>query len=141
MKKILIVEDNELNLKLFHDLLVIKNFEIIVSRDGVDITNLVLKEKPNLIIMDIYLNQLLGTDLIKELKSNTLTKSTPIIVITAFAMYKEKKEILKSGCDLYLSKPVFIDHFYQAINQFINLKQHIKHTKKITHDSKYTSSR
>ena len=74
MKKVLIVEDNELNLKLFHDLLVIKKCEVIVSKDGIGINELVLKEKPSLILMDIQINGISGIDLIESLKQNEATK-------------------------------------------------------------------
>ena len=120
MKKVLIVEDNELNLKLFRDLLLIKNYNIAISRNGLDIINVVLQEEPNLIIMDIYLNEILGTDLIRELKANQNTKNIPIIAITACALSKDKSEILESGCDMYMSKPVSIDNFFKAVDKFIN---------------------
>ncbi|MDC0864978.1 response regulator [Rickettsiaceae bacterium] len=121
MKKVLIVEDNSLNLKLFHDLLVAKKCEVVVSKDGVGITNIVLKELPDVILMDIQLNGLSGIDLIKELKSNVATNHIPIIAITAFAMKHDEATISSSGCDLYLSKPVSIDLFYKSIDKFIDL--------------------
>ncbi|MFK8040490.1 MAG: response regulator [Rickettsiaceae bacterium] len=118
MPKILIVEDNELNLKLFYDLLTIKKFSILISRNGLDVIEIVKQEKPNVILMDIQLNsQVSGTDLIKELKGSSDTASIPIIVITAFAMKQEEEMLLKSGCDLYLSKPVSIYSFFNAIDK------------------------
>ena len=74
MNKVLVVEDNELNLKLFYDLLIIKNCEVLVSKDGVGVINLSLKEKPDLILMDIQLNGISGLDLIKTLTTRTVTK-------------------------------------------------------------------
>lgn len=121
VKKALIVEDNSLNLKLFHDLLIARNYEVITSKDGIGITNIALKELPDVILMDIQLNGLSGIDLIKELKSNVATNHIPIIAITAFAMKQDEATISDSGCDLYLSKPVSIDRFYKAIDQFINI--------------------
>lgn len=117
--KILIVEDNDLNLKLFYDLLTIQNYEVISCKEGVGILEKVIEEKPNLILMDIQLNGISGIDIIKELKSNKLTHSIPIIAITAFAMKHDEAKIIQSGCDLYLSKPVSIDKFFEAVDRFI----------------------
>lgn len=120
MSKVLIVEDNELNLKLFRDLLLIQEHKVIISKDGINVTNLVLKETPDLILMDIQINGISGIDLIKTLKENPDTKHIPIIAITAFAMHYDEIEISKSGCDMYLPKPVSIDNFFKAVDSFIN---------------------
>lgn len=119
MSKVLIVEDNELNLKLFHDLLMIQKHDVVISKNGLDIMNITTAEKPDLILMDIQLNGVSGIDLIKELKKSTSTKHIPIIAITAFAMKNDETRISKSGCDMYISKPVSIDDFFKAVNQFI----------------------
>ncbi len=121
MDKVLIVEDNALNLKLFRDLLTTRKCEVITSRDGVGVSEIVLKEKPNLILMDIQLNGISGIDLIIDLKQNPETKHIPIIAITAFAMKSDAAKIIESGCDMYLPKPVSIQHFFDAVGQFINL--------------------
>jgi two-component system cell cycle response regulator DivK len=70
--------------------------------------------------MDIQLNGVSGIDIIKELKSNPSTSLIPIIAITAFAMKNDEARILESGCDMYLSKPVSIDVFFDTVNKFIN---------------------
>lgn len=122
MDKVLIVEDNELNLKLFQDLLLTQNLEIIASRDGQGVTKIAERERPKLILMDIQLNGLSGIDLIKELKNNQKTKDIPIISVTAFAMKNDEARVTASGCDLYLSKPVSIDSFFKAVNKFLKIK-------------------
>lgn len=119
MGKVLIVEDNELNLKLFHDLLLIQNHEVIMSRDGLNVLEIVTKQRPDLILMDIQLNGISGMDLIRDLKQNLETKKIPIIAITAFAMKKDEIKISESGCDFYISKPVSIDNFFSAVKRFI----------------------
>ena len=119
MAKVLIVEDNDLNIKLFHDLLTIQKHEVITSKDGKEIINIVIKEKPDLILMDIQLGGIFGTDLIVVLKNNPKTNHVPIIAITALAMKYDEPRIIKSGCDMYLPKPVSIDHFFKAIQKFI----------------------
>lgn len=119
MGKVLIVEDNELNLKLFCDLLVIKNHEILVSRDGIGVVKMALDLSPDLILMDIQLSDISGADLISDLKRNPRTKKIPIIAITAFAMRNDEVKILETGCDLYMSKPVSIDNFFLSIEKFM----------------------
>jgi two-component system cell cycle response regulator DivK len=121
MGKVLIVEDNDLNLKLFHDLLTFNSHEVLMSKDGIGVRELVLKERPDLILMDIQLNGVSGIDLITELKKSSDTKNIPIVAITAFAMKNDEAKILSSGCDMYLSKPVSIDNFFQVVNKFIKL--------------------
>lgn len=121
MSKVLIVEDNDLNLKLFCDLLKVKECEVIISKNGIDVENIVLAEVPDLILMDIQLGGgVSGVDLIRDLKSNIDTKHIPIIAVTAFAMKTDEERILESGCDMYLSKPVSIETFFQAIDKFLN---------------------
>mgnify|MGYP003348524892 CR=1 FL=1 len=120
MAKVLVVEDNELNLKLFCDLLMLKRHEVIVSKDGFNIVNIAIEQLPELVLMDIQLADISGIDLIKALKNNPQTRIIPIIVITAFAMKNEVIRISESGCDLYLSKPVSIDNFFFSIEKFIS---------------------
>lgn len=121
MSKVLIVEDNDLNLKLFYDLLKVKQCEVIISKNGVDVENIVLEEVPDLILMDIQLSKgISGIDLIKDLKKNASTKHIPIIAVTAFAMKTDEERIIASGCDMYLSKPVSIEIFFHAIDKFLN---------------------
>jgi len=119
MGRVLIVEDNELNLKLFCDLLIIQNHEVIMSRDGLNIIEIVTKQKPDLILMDIQLNGVSGMDLIRSLKKNLETKKIPIIAVTAFAMKNDEAKISESGCDFYISKPVSVDHFFSTVKRFI----------------------
>lgn len=124
MSKVLIVEDNELNLKLFYDLLTIKKCEIIVSQDGLDVVKTVCLEMPDLILMDIQLNSVVsGMELIQDLKKNEKTKHIPIIAITAFAMKADETRISQSGCNMYLSKPVSINNFFKAIDFFLQPTQ------------------
>lgn len=126
MSKVLVVEDNDLNLKLFHDLLAFNSHDIIMSRDGANIVELVESQMPDLILMDIQLNGVSGIDLIKEIKKNPAISQIPIIAITAFAMKNDEAKILASGCDMYLSKPVSIDNFFSSIEKFIPNPQNNK---------------
>lgn len=119
MNKILIVEDNELNMKLFRDLLSMHRCEIITSSKGSGVIELVVTHKPQLILMDIQLGDISGIDLIQQLKSDPETSYIPIISITAFAMKQDEVRITQCGCDLYLSKPVAIDSFFAAVRKFL----------------------
>lgn len=120
MSTILVVEDNVLNLKLLYDLLLIKNHNILCCKEGGAVESIVHKEKPDLILMDIQLQDAVsGIDVITSLKNNPDTKHIPIIVITAFAMKHDEANITKSGCDLYLSKPVSIDRFFEAVERYV----------------------
>jgi two-component system cell cycle response regulator DivK len=120
MGKVLVVEDNDLNMKLFHDLLTIQGHEIIISTDGINVKEIVIREKPNLILLDIQLNGISGIDIMQSLKGDKQTRHIPIIAITAFAMKQDEVRITNAGCDLYLTKPVSIDNFYQSVTMFID---------------------
>ena len=120
--KILVVEDNDLNRKLFHDLLTIKSFKVIESKEGYDVMDIALRERPSLILMDIQLCGISGIDLIKALKTHDATKYIPIIAVTAFAMQQDELKIMESGCDMYLSKPVMINDFFNAIAKYVNIE-------------------
>lgn len=121
MGRVLIVEDNELNMKLFHDLLTIQNHQVSTSRDGLGVVKIATDEQPDLILMDIQLNGISGIDLIKSLKEDPATRHIPIIAITAFAMQQDEIRISGSGCDMYLAKPVSIDNFFKAIEKFLKI--------------------
>jgi two-component system cell cycle response regulator DivK len=120
MGKVLVVEDNDLNMELFHDLLTIQGHEIIISTDGINVKEIVIREKPNLILLDIQLNGISGIDIMQSLKGDKQTRHIPIIAITAFAMKQDEVRITNAGCDLYLTKPVSIDNFYQSVTMFID---------------------
>lgn len=122
MAKILVVEDNLLNLKLLKDLLTIKKHDVIVSTDGVNIVNIAAQHKPAVILMDIQLGTLSGIDLIAALKRDVRTKEVPIIAVTAFAMKSDAAKILAAGCDKYLPKPLVIDEFYNILEYYITKK-------------------
>ncbi len=118
-KKVLIVEDNELNLKLFNDLLDANGYLTIETRKGDEALDLAIKEKPDLIIMDIQLPNISGIDVIKSIKKNNELKNIPIIAVTAFAMQDDEQKILNAGCEGYLAKPISIESFVQTIKKFL----------------------
>jgi len=118
-KKVLIVEDNELNLKLFKDILEAHQFETIETRDGKGVLELAAKTKPDLIIMDIQLPHISGIDVIKDLKAQQDLKHIPIIAVTAFALQGDKEKILAAGCESYIAKPIEIEPFVEEIQKYL----------------------
>lgn len=119
MPRVLVVEDNDLNMKLFHDLLTIKHYDVITSRKGHDAFEIAKAEHPDLILMDIQLHGISGLDIIRALKGESETSKIPIIAVTAFAMKHDEVKIMQSGCDMYLSKPVSINQFFDAVSKYL----------------------
>src|SRR5262244_3298982 len=119
-KTILVVEDNELNMKLFHDLLASRGLIIVQTGDGVDALKLARQHKPDLIIMDIQLPGVSGLEVTKWIKEDDALKAIPIIAVTAFAMTADNERIRKGGCDAYLSKPMSVVDFFKTIEQFLS---------------------
>lgn len=118
-KKILIVEDNDLNLKLFRDLLGANGFETYETKEGIEAISLTRNVMPDLIIMDIQLPEISGLDITKKIKADGMIKHIPIIAVTAFAMKDDEEKILAAGCEAYLSKPIAIDVFLNTIRRFL----------------------
>jgi two-component system cell cycle response regulator DivK len=118
-RSVLIVEDNELNMKLFHDLLHAHGYETLQTRNGIDAIALARKHKPDLIIMDIQLPEVSGLDVTKWLKEDDNLRHIPIIAVTAFAMKGDEERIREGGCEAYISKPISVALFLETIRQFI----------------------
>ena len=122
-KKILVVEDDDLNMRLIVDLLEARGFETFQSKDGCKFIELARLTRPDLIIMDIMLPDITGFELIKSLKADEYLNSTPVLVVTALALSREKKIIEESGCDEYISKPISILHFINTVTHLVNEPQ------------------
>lgn len=118
-KKIAIIEDNDLNLKLFKDLLEANSFNVVYTQDGKQALDLISQERPDLVLMDIQLSHISGLDIIKQIKSIEELNNIPIIAVTAFAMREDKEKILESGCQAYISKPISIGPFIETIKKFV----------------------
>jgi two-component system cell cycle response regulator DivK len=118
-KRILIVEDNELNLKLFRDLLSANGYDTLETKDGVEAVSLTRNMQPDLILMDIQLPEISGLDITQKIKADPELKHIPIIAVTAFAMKDDEEKILAAGCEAYISKPISIEHFLTTIKQFL----------------------
>ncbi len=120
-KIILIVEDDEMNMKLFNDLLQAHGFDILQSRDGMDIMQLAREHRPDLILMDIQLPQVSGMEHTKMLKADGDLKNIPVVALTAFAMKGDEEKILEAGCDGYISKPISVSNFLDEVKKFLTM--------------------
>jgi len=119
-KRILIVEDNDLNLKLFRDLLGANGYETVETKEGLEAITLTRNLKPDLILMDIQLPEISGLDVTKKIKADEEIKHIPVVAVTAFAMKDDEEKILRAGCEAYISKPISIDHFLSTVKKFLN---------------------
>ena len=118
-KRVMVVEDNELNMKLFNDLLEANGYEVIQTRDGLSALELARKHKPDLILMDIQLPEISGLEITKMLKSDAELKSIPVIAVTAFAMKGDEEKIREGGCEGYIAKPISVANFLQTVARFL----------------------
>ncbi|RCL00982.1 MAG: Response regulator receiver [Candidatus Tokpelaia sp. JSC188] len=118
-KKVMIVEDNELNVKLFRDLVEVNGYETILMRGGLNVLEHARKHKPDLILMDIQLPEISGLDVTKQLKADKELCLIPVIAITAFAMKGEEERIRRGGCEDYISKPISVPYFISVIRRFL----------------------
>lgn len=118
-KTVMIVEDNELNMRLFRDLLTAFGYRTVETRDGLAALDLAKTEKPDLILMDIQLPHVSGLDVTRWMKADDETSAIPIIAVTAFAMRGDEERIREGGCQGYLSKPITVATFMGKIREFI----------------------
>ena len=119
-KTVMIVEDNELNMKLFNDLLEANGYHIIQTRDGLEALKLARLHKPDLILMDIQLPEVSGLEVTKWIKEDDDLKSIPIIAVTAFAMKGDEEKIREGGCEAYIAKPISVANFLQTVQCFLS---------------------
>ncbi|WP_135209889.1 response regulator [Vitreimonas flagellata] len=118
-KTVLIVEDSELNMRLFNDLLEAFGYRTVKTKDGRQALPLAREHKPDLIIMDIQLPEISGLEITDRLKKDETLKHIPVVAVTAFAMRGDEQKILAAGCDAYLSKPISVTTFLETIRKFI----------------------
>ena len=122
VKRVLIVEDNELNMKLFNDLLEAHGYATIQTRNGVEAVELARMHKPDLILMDIQLPEVSGLQVTAWLKDDDELKHIPVIAVTAFAMKGDEEKIRQGGCEAYLSKPISVSKFVETVRNYLDDK-------------------
>ncbi|WP_138379681.1 response regulator [Luteithermobacter gelatinilyticus] len=118
-KKILVVEDNELNMKLFCDLLEAHGYETIQTQEGMKALELARTENPDLILMDIQLPEVSGLEVTKWIKEDDELNAIPVIAVTAFAMKGDEEKIRDGGCEAYIAKPISVSQFIETVKKFV----------------------
>lgn len=115
-KKIMIVEDNELNMKLFTDILEAHGYQTLQVRRGSEAVPTSRQHQPDLILLDIQLPEVSGFEVTRDLKQDPSLQHIPIVAVTAFAMRADEERIRASGCEGYLSKPISVNHFLETVS-------------------------
>ena len=118
-KTVLIVEDNELNMKLFRDLLDAHGIATIETRNGMEVMDIAREKKPDLILMDIQLPEISGLEVTKWLKDDEELNHIPVIAVTAFAMKGDEERIRQGGCEAYISKPISVGKFLETVRAYV----------------------
>ena len=118
-KTVLIVEDNELNMKLFNDILEASGYRTLQTRNGFEAIDLARAHRPDLILMDIQLPEVSGLDVTRWIKEDDELKSIPIIAVTAFAMKVDEERIRAGGCEAYISKPISVTKFLETVRHYL----------------------
>ncbi|MBL4740420.1 MAG: response regulator [Sneathiella sp.] len=119
-KTVLIVEDNELNMKLFHDLLEAHGYATLQTKDGMQALSMAREHKPDLILMDIQLPEVSGLEVTKWIKEDENLKSIPVVAVTAFAMKGDEEKIREGGCEAYVAKPISVENFIKTVSSFLD---------------------
>lgn len=119
-KTVLIVEDNELNMKLFHDLLEAQGYDTLQTKDGREALQLAREHHPDLVLMDIQLPEVSGLEVTKWIKEDEKLRDIPVIAVTAFAMKGDEEKIRQGGCEAYIAKPISVSEFLETVQKFID---------------------
>jgi two-component system, cell cycle response regulator DivK len=118
-QRVLVVEDNELNSKLFRDLLRAQNYEPIVTAHGLEAMGLARKHNPALILLDIQLPEVSGREVLRWFKDDPELRIIPVVAVTAFALEGDEEKLLALGFDAYLSKPISVERLMLIVRRFI----------------------
>jgi two-component system cell cycle response regulator DivK len=118
-KRILVVEDNKLDMRLLKDILEGSGYETLQAADGLEAIDLAFASLPDLILMDIQLPEISGLEVTRRLRGDDRSRRIPIVAVTAFAMGWHEREALDSGCDAYISKPISVLGFLNTVESFL----------------------
>lgn len=116
---ILIVEDNELNMKLFRDLLEAHGYDTLEAKNGKDALKLIRDHHPDLIIMDMQLPEVSGLEVTRQIKNDDEIKTIPVVAVTAFAMKGDEEKFRAGGCEAYIAKPISVAQFVETVKRFV----------------------
>ena len=117
MSTVLIVEDNEKNMKLFRDVLTATGFESLEATTGGRAVELAAEQSPDVVLMDIQLPDIDGLEALSRLRADARTKAIPVLALTAQAMHGDRERFLAAGFDGYLSKPVSVVELVRAVRE------------------------
>jgi two-component system, cell cycle response regulator DivK len=115
MSLVLIIEDNERNMKLVRDVLQVKGYATIEAGTAEDGIKLALEKKPDLVLMDIHLPGMNGIEALGVLRANPITAAIPVLAVTASVMQQDRKQITEAGFDAYVGKPINLKEFLEAV--------------------------
>ena len=118
-QSVLVVEDNELNMRLFCDLLESFGYQTHQCRDGARAVEIARNQRPDLIIMDIQLPEVSGLDITRWIKDDDDLRQIPVLAVTAFAMRTDEERVREAGCEAYLSKPIQMGSFIRTVEGLI----------------------
>ena len=118
-RKILVVEDNDMNMQLVEFLLEEGGYDIVKAASGEEALAVTREHEPDLILMDIHLPGMDGLSVVRAMKTDDRTRRIPILALTAHAMRGDKDRFLEAGCDGYISKPIDVKTFVASIERFL----------------------
>ena len=119
MKTILIVEDNEKNMKLVRDILRHNGFATIEASTGAEGVRLATERRPDLVLMDIQLPDIDGIEALRRIRAETALDIVPVIAVSASVMPDDQQKIVTSGFDAFVTKPINLKHFLETVKRFI----------------------
>jgi CheY-like chemotaxis protein len=117
--RVLVVEDNSLNLKLLRDVLMHAGFDVAEARSGEDGVARAMEFRPDLVLMDLQLPGIDGTQAMRMIKGGPSGPDIPVVALTAFAMSEDRERALRNGFDGYLSKPISVSDLPRQLNEFL----------------------
>jgi two-component system cell cycle response regulator DivK len=118
-KVVLVVEDNPINMRLFHALLEAHGYNVLQATNGMDGWQKAQEHRPYVILMDMQLPDISGMEVTRWLKNDEDLKSIPVVAITALAMKGDERKFLQIGCDGYIPKPISVLNFMQTVERFV----------------------
>ncbi|MCU0588802.1 MAG: response regulator [Syntrophobacteraceae bacterium] len=116
---VLVVEDNELNMKLIQHLLTVGKYQILKAGSAEEGIELARANRPSLILMDIQLPGMDGLDATRVIKSDPSMRKIPVVALTSFAMAGDEQKAMEAGCEGYITKPISTRTFLQELSVFI----------------------
>jgi two-component system, cell cycle response regulator DivK len=120
---ILLVEDNEKNRKLAHDVLAHQGYRVADAESGEEALRLVQNERPALVLMDIHLPGMNGIEALGRLRADPATRDIPVMAVTASAMTHDRAKIMAAGFDGYQSKPISVKPFLAAVRELLDRRR------------------